>query len=143
MWAGSACGWDHSRVPLLDLIDETYIVCDPRSAAEAVHQPERWARWWPDLSLAVFMDRGPLGIRWSATGDPTGSVEVWLEPVGDGVLLHHYLRLDPVGVDPADPRVVRRCVRERGRRARDWKRHAWALKDELEGARAPGVGRPT
>lgn len=126
---------------LVDLIDETYIVCDPESAARAVHDPERWRRWWPDLRLTVFMDRGEQGIRWSAVGDPAGSVEIWLEPVGDGVLLHHYLRLDPAGADPADPRDVRRCVRDRARRARSWKVHAWALKDELEGARAPGVGR--
>ena len=129
-------------MPLVDLIDETFLVCTPASAAAAVHEPERWAAWWPDLDLVVFMDRGELGLRWSAVGDPVGSVEIWLEPVGDGVLLHHYLRLDPVGAMVTDRRAVRRGVRERARRATEWKRHVWALKDELEGERRPGDSRP-
>ena len=123
---------------LVDLIDETFIVCDPERIAAVVHEPGRWARWWPDLTLAVFMDRGLSGIRWSVTGDPAGSVEIWLEPVGDGVLVHHYVRLDPVGVDPLARRVQRQGVRERAHRARRWKKQVWALKDELEGDRAPG-----
>ena len=45
------------------------------------------------------MDRGLDGIRWSVTGRWAGSLEIWLEEVGDGVLVHHYARLDPV--DPA------------------------------------------
>jgi len=128
-------------MPMVDLIDETFLVCMPSSAATAVHEPKRWAAWWPDLALVVFMDRGELGLRWSAVGDPVGSVEIWLEPLGDGVLLLHYLRLDPLGATPADPRAVRRGVRERARRATEWKRHVWALKDELEGARRPGDSR--
>ncbi len=41
------------------------------------------------------MDRGLDGIRWSVTGAWVGSLEVWLEAVGDGVVVHHYARLDP------------------------------------------------
>ena len=125
-------------MPLVDLIDETFIVCRPEDIAAIVHDPVRWSRWWPDLTLQVFMDRGDKGMRWSAVGDPTGSVEIWLEPMGDGVLVHHYVRLDPVGADPTDPRTIRRCVRERARRAKAWKGQVWALKDDLEGARRPG-----
>lgn len=128
-------------MPLVDLIDETFIVCTPTAIAEVVHDPRRWRSWWPDLELTVFMDRAEKGIRWSATGDPGGSVEIWLEPVGDGVLLHHYLRLDRRGADPTDRRVVRRGAAERAKRATQWKKHVWALKDELEGNRKPGTPR--
>lgn len=134
-------------MPALDLVDETYVVVDRARIAAVVADPRRWREWWPDLSLTVFMDRGLDGIRWSATGAWVGSVEIWLEPVGDGVLLHHYLRLDrpgPEGVPlpaAADPRGRRRDARARARRARDWKRSAWALKDELEAGRAPGTPR--
>jgi len=128
-------------VTLVDLIDETFIVCTPEQIAVVVHEPQRWAGWWPDLTLSVFMDRGLSGIRWSATGDPAGSVEIWLEPIGDGVLVHHYLRLDPVGIDPSERRAQRRGVRERAERACRWKKQVWALKDELEGDRTPGCAR--
>jgi hypothetical protein len=54
-------------------------------------------------------------------------MEIWLEPVGDGVVIHWFLRADP----PA-PLPARRAGRERDRRVRDWKRHAFALKDRAE-----------
>ncbi len=133
-------------VPALDLIDETFVSAGPELVAHAVHDPARWARWWPDLRLEVFMDRGAKGIRWSATGPYVGSLELWLEPVGDGVLVHHYVRLDPTvpgsatepRPGPADSAGWRRAARMRARYAGRWKRHAWTLKDELEGARRPG-----
>jgi hypothetical protein len=135
-------------VPALDLVDETFLVVDRARLAAVVADPERWRAWWPDLRLQVFMDRGLDGVRWSATGAWVGSVEIWLEQVGDGVLLHHYLRLDRPGPDgvplpPAtDLRGRRRDARARAARARAWKRTAWALKDELEAGRAPGTPRP-
>ena len=116
-------------MPAVDLVDETFVVADRAELAAVVADPERWRAWWPDLTLTVFMDRGLDGIRWSAAGAWVGSLEIWLETVGDGVLVHHYARLDPV--DPAtggprplptDPRGWRRAARERARRARRWKR---------------------
>jgi hypothetical protein len=62
-------------------------------------------------------------------------MEVWLEPFGDGVILHYYLRADPAG---APYRSVHRAVAEVRRRQRAIKRIFWALKDELEGGRRPG-----
>jgi hypothetical protein len=118
-------------VPTVDLIDETYVVAAPEAVAEAVHDRERWARWWPGLALTVFMDRGEKGIRWSVTGALVGSAELWLEPFGDGVVVHYYLRVDPA-------RAVRSPDRVRKRQALDWKRHVNRLKDELEGGRPPG-----
>ena len=140
-------------MPTVDLVDETFVVADRGVLAAVVADPARWEQWWPDLTVSVFMDRGLEGIRWSASGSWAGSVEIWLEQRGDGVVLHHYQRLDPVDARSGTPHAVptdlagwRRAARERDRRARAWKRHVWALKDELEAGRAPGEprsGRPT
>ena len=135
-------------MPAVDLVDETFVVADRAVLAAEVADPASWARWWPELELAVFMDRGLDGIRWSVSGRWCGSLEIWLEPVGDGVLVHHYARLDPV--DPAtggprplptDARGWRRAARERARRARRWKQSVWELKDRLEQGRPPGEPR--
>jgi hypothetical protein len=123
-------------VPGLDLVNETFVVAAPAVVAAAVRDPDRWARWWPDLRLSVFQDRGDAGVRWNVRGALTGSMEVWLEPYGDGVLVHHYVRCDR-----ADGRPV--GARERRRRQIHAKAIFWALKDELEGDRRPGEPRPT
>jgi hypothetical protein len=123
-------------VAALDLVDETFVVASPAAVAAAVRDPDRWARWWPDLRLGVFQDRGEAGVRWNVRGALTGSMEVWLEPHGDGVLLHHYVRCDR-----SDGRPVR--PRERQRRQARAKAIFWALKDELEGDRRPGEPRAT
>jgi hypothetical protein len=60
-----------------------------------------------------------------------GTVEIWLEPHRDGVLLHHFLRLDPVGGRLSDRRAAA-CTR---RLAWHAKRVFWQLKDELEADR--------
>jgi len=125
-------------VPLLELVDETYVSADLAAVAVVVHDPGRWAEWWPALTLTPFMDRGDLGIRWSVVGAGwTGSIELWLEQVADGVLVHHYQRLDPV--DGSRRWSDRDVAGERDRRAREWKRQAFALKDTLEGVRRPGT----
>ena len=123
-------------MPGLDLVDETFVVAAPAVVAAAVRDPDRWARWWPDLRLSVFQDRGDAGVRWNVRGALTGSMEVWLEPYGDGVLVHHYVRCDR-----ADGRPV--GARERRHRQRQAKAIFWALKDELEGDRRPGEPRAT
>jgi hypothetical protein len=122
-------------VPQLDMIDETFVVAEPAALAAALHDPERCRRWWPELVLSVFADRGVQGVRWNVTGALAGSMEVWLEPFGDGVILHYYLRADPAG---APFRSVHRAAAEARRRQRATKRIFWALKDELEGGRRPG-----
>lgn len=135
-------------MPAVDLVDETFLVVDRRALADVVADPARWAAWWPDLALTVFMDRGLDGIRWSVSGAWAGSLEIWLEAVSDGVVLHHYARLDPVDPatgrprpEPGDLAGWRRAARERARRATAWKRTVWALKDELEAGRSPGTPR--
>ena len=70
-------------------------------------------------------------MRWNVRGALTGSMEVWLEPYGDGVILHHYVRCDPA--------TTKGLARQRRRRQKHAKRLFWAVKDELEGARPAGA----
>ena len=117
-------------MPVVDIADETYVARPPAALAAEVADPSSWARWWPDLDVRLTRDRGVKGAQWSVRGALAGSMEIWLEPVGDdGVVLHWFLRADPPGTLSR-----RRAARERERRVRDWKRHAFALKDRAEGA---------
>ncbi len=129
----------------VDLVDETFVVATPQVLAAIVADPQYWAKWWPDLQMKVFMDRGLLGQRWSITGGLVGSMEIWVEPFADGCILHHYLRGEPTTDGrtpvpwPDTPRGWRKAARERAGRAKAWKRSVWALKAELESGRAAGA----
>ena len=118
-----------SVAPAIDIADETYVGCRPDLIAPVVADPAAWAGWWPDLRLSVTRDRGVKGQQWAVQGALTGSMEIWLEPVGPGTVLHWFLRADPP--EMARPR---RLDRERQRRVKAWKVHAFALKDRLEWA---------
>lgn len=131
-------------MPLVDLIDETFVVADADKLAATLADERLWREWWPDLRLTVFMDRGREGIRWTVAGALVGSSEVWLEPHGDGVIVHYYLRCDPApsrGWPTRPKRAARAARRLRHRHAVDWKRRVNALKDELESGRPPGEPR--
>ncbi len=146
-------------MPSVDLVDETFIAAAPARIASVVADRRRWEQWWPDLRLTVFMDRGHKGIRWSVAGRFVGSAEIWIEPAFDGAIVHYYLRLDPtptvvdVTTDRTSPSAVsarstskvsnHQAARIRGRRAKSWKRIVWALKDELESGREPGMPATT
>jgi hypothetical protein len=121
-----------SLVPAIDIADETYVGCPPALLATVVSAPATWAEWWPDLRLSVSRDRGVKGQQWAVRGALTGSMEIWLEPVGPGTVLHWFLRADPP--ETARPRRARGLDRERQRRVKAWKAHAFALKDRLEWA---------
>jgi hypothetical protein len=132
----------------VDIADDTFVVAAPDVVAAEVHRPAAWSRWWPALTPVVTRDRGVKGVQWAVTGALAGSMEIWLEPWGDGVLLHWYLRA--AVVRPAGGGAGRAGVRRRGRvrRAseadrwvRAWKRAAFALKDRLEAGREPGSRR--
>lgn len=119
----------------VDLVDETFIRAPLRQVADAVHETDRWLVWWPDLVLSVFQDRDVKGIRWSITGALVGSMELWLEPWGSGVIVHHYLRADPSDrATPTDSVAVtqREAATLRHQRQTAAKGIFWALKDELE-----------
>ncbi|GAA3530276.1 hypothetical protein GCM10022222_11510 [Amycolatopsis ultiminotia] len=124
----------------LDLVDETFIAVPPGTLAAAFADPSSWRRYWPDLVLEVYTDRGDKGLRWTVTGALIGTMEVWLEPVLDGTVLHYFLRATPAGPGGAArelrPRELRR---EFDRRARAAKDVALGLKEILEDGREPGV----
>jgi hypothetical protein len=126
-------------VPQVDVIDEHFLVAAPGVVGALLRDPDRCRVWWPDLRLQVFADRGDEGVRWNVRGALVGSMEVWLEAFGDGVIAHYYLRADPAGRPYDDPR---RALAEVHRRQRAAKRVFWRLKDELELGRPPGEPRP-
>jgi hypothetical protein len=117
----------------VDIVDETFLVVPPKIVASAFADPRIWRRYWPDLTLSVYADRGDEGLRWTVRGALTGTMEVWLEPVLDGTVLHYFLRAETLG-----PSTPRRTDRERRRRQLAAKRIALELKTVLEDGRAPG-----
>ena len=140
-----ARGWGATiaSVAGIDLIDETFIAASPARVAAVVAEQRRWHRWFPDMDLVVFMDRGLAGIRWSVSGSFVGSTEIWLEPFADGVIVHYYLRVDPTAgrsrTEPAhfadNPRGRRAADKARVAAAKRAKAVFWDLKDELEADR--------
>jgi hypothetical protein len=135
-------------MPLVDLIDETYVVAEPVVVAERLRDPALWKRHWPGLDLVVFMDRGGNGTRWTITGDLVGTCEVWLEAHADGAIVHYFLRADPTRrgsrTEPVtgSPRRMQRLAATVARaHAHRWKSMLNTLKDELEGGRAVGEPR--
>jgi hypothetical protein len=133
-------------VPQIDVIDSTWIPSLPAEVACDVTDPRNWARWWPELRLEVHEDRGEKGVRWlvpagsaGRTAGLTGSAEVWLQPMFDGVVAHFFLRLDPVAGTLLGRRRsarVERFYRERTKRA------FWALADRADPDRLRRAARP-
>ncbi|WP_206443302.1 polyketide cyclase / dehydrase and lipid transport [Candidatus Protofrankia californiensis] len=125
----------------IDLIDEVFLAADPAVVSAAVHEPALWRALWPDLDLSVFQDRDTAGLRFTVTGALVGTSEIWLEPWGDGVVVHVFLRADatrrgqPAQVHQLRPRVAARWAK---RRSLHTKRQLNALKDVLEAGREPG-----
>jgi hypothetical protein len=118
----------------VDVVDETFLAVPPPVIAAAFADPRAWRRFWPDLTLEVYADRGAEGLRWTVRGALTGTMEVWLEPMLDGTLLHYFLRADlPAAVRPRD------VQREIGRRQLAAKTIALDLKTILEDGRRPGI----
>lgn len=141
-------GQDRPReAPAVDVADESFVVAPRVVLASRFADPRIAREWWPDLRLSVVRDRGVKGLRWSVGGALTGSAEIWLEPWGDGTIVHWFLRADLP--DPPDRNAARAAARaERTTRAYvvDYKRRLNQLKDELErdrpvGAPRPGAGR--
>jgi hypothetical protein len=123
----------HGRI---ELVDDTFIAAIPTLVHNAFVRRCAANEWWPTWSVTVFMDRGQLGSRWSVTGavdglPAVGSAEIWLEPVLDGIVLHHFLRLDVSA-------STRRCARAQRRYTLGWKQQVAAFKDHLEADRVPG-----
>ena len=120
-------------VPTVDVIDETFLAVPASSVAAAFDDPRAWRRFWPDLDLAVYADRGAEGLRWTVRGALVGTMEVWLEPMLDGTVLHYFLRAD------LPPGATGKPLKEAQKRQRAAKAVALDLKLVLEDGRRPGV----
>lgn len=128
-------------VSTIQVADQTFIAAPAGRISTALGKQSRWRRWWPDLDLTVREDRAEKGIRWTVGGALTGTMEVWLEPVLDGVILHYFLHAEPSASASGRVAEGNRDVAVSIRRRRvAGKVMSFELKKELERGRA--VGEP-
>ena len=124
----------------IQVADQTFVAADPVEVGRAVSDPASWQRWWPDLRLQVVEPRGEKGIRWTVTGPLTGTMEIWLEPMLDGVLLNYFLHAEPAGA--AAWQLARmKLAKINHRRRVAGKRMAFDVKASLERSRPVGMSR--
>ena len=114
----------------IQVADQTFVAAPGERVAQAFASPERWRRWWPDLNLTVTEDRGAKGIRWAVRGGVVGTMELWLEPALDGVIVHYFLHAEPTG--DVEAAVTQHSRRVAGRAM------TFELKGELEAGRSAG-----
>jgi len=127
-------------VPVVDLMDDSFIPAPPVRVAAYFADPAVWRSWWPDLELMVCEDRAAEGIRWKVSGPLTGRAEVWIEECGrKGSIVHFILRADPPR--PYRWRSVARSRRLTHRYRAAWKVRIHALGDRFE-AEAPESAQP-
>lgn len=124
----------------IQIADETFVAADPVEVGRAVGDPASWRRWWPDLLLTVVEDREDKGHRWTVAGALTGTMEIWLEPVLDGVVLHYFLHAEPSGV-AAWQLAKMNLAKMNHRRRVAGKNMAFEVKRTLEVSRPVGVSR--
>jgi hypothetical protein len=122
----------------IQVADQTFVAADAAEVGRAVADPASWRRWWPDLHLAVVENRGALGIRWTVTGALTGTMEVWLEPVLDGVVLNYFLHAEPAGAAAWQLAGMNLAAVNHRRRVAG-KKMAFEVKTRLEQSRPVGV----
>ena len=124
----------------IQIADETFVAADPTEVGRAIGDPTSWRRWWPDLLLTVVEDRADKGHRWTVAGALTGTMEIWLEPVLDGVVLHYFLHAEPSGV-AAWQLAKMNLAKMNHRRRVAGKNMAFEVKRTLEATRPVGVSR--
>lgn len=122
----------------MQIADETFIAAPPARVGAVIADSASWRRWWPDLWLQVVEHRGDKGIRWVVSGSLTGTMEIWLEPSLDGVLLHYFLHAEPSGVS-AWQLARMSLARMTHRRRVAGKKMAFEVKEALERSRPVGV----
>jgi hypothetical protein len=124
----------------IQIADETFVCADPLDVGKAIADRANWRQWWPDLRLTVVEDRGPMGHRWTVTGALTGTMEIWLEAVMDGVVLHYFVHAEPSGA--AAWELARMNLAKMNHRRRvAGKKMAFEVKRKLEERRPVGVSR--
>jgi hypothetical protein len=122
----------------IQVADQTFVAADPADVGRAISDPSSWRRWWPDLILDVVENRGERGIRWTVAGPMTGTMEIWLEPMLDGALLHYFLHAEPAGAAAWQLARMNLAKMNHGRRVAG-KNMAFELKERLERSRPVGV----
>ncbi|SUE14442.1 Uncharacterised protein [Rhodococcus gordoniae] len=126
-----------SCVSSIQVADQTFVAAPPERIAEEVAAPDRWRAWWPDLTLTVREDRAEKGIRWTVSGPLDGTMEVWLEPVLDGAVIHYFLHCEPAGVPPERVAGLDLAAMNRTRRVQG-KVMTFEVKQRLEAGRPAG-----
>src|ERR1700754_1342642 len=124
----------------IQIADETFVAADPAEVGRAIADSARWQRRWADLRLTGVEDRAKAGHRWTVTGALTGTMEIWLEPVLDGVVLHYFLLAEPSGT-AAWQLAKMNLAKMNHRRRVAGKNMAFELKRTLEATRPVGVSR--
>lgn len=119
------------------MADQTFIAAPPERIAAAVAAPDRQRAWWPDLVLTVREDRAEKGIRWAVSGPLEGTMEVWIEAVLDGAVVHYFLHCEPTGVAPERVAALNPAEMTRARRVQG-KKMAFEVKRRLEAGRPAG-----
>lgn len=122
----------------IQVADETFIAASGAQVGALVADRSSWRRWWPDLQLQLVEDRAEKGVRWTVGGPLTGTMEIWLEPMLDGVLLHYFLHAEPSGVTGRQLAKLNLAKLNHRRRVAG-KRMAFEVKARLEQARPVGV----
>ncbi|MEU0545191.1 polyketide cyclase / dehydrase and lipid transport [Nocardia sp. NPDC005978] len=120
----------------IQVADQTFVAAPGTAVGELLADKARWRRWWPDLQLQVREDRADKGIRWTIAGGATGTMEVWLEPMLDGVILHYFMHAEPKGVESMSAREL--MAANRARRVAG-KKMSFEVKARLEAGRKAGV----
>lgn len=116
----------------IQVADQTFVAAPGADVAAAITRPADWRRWWPDLELEVVEDRADKGVRWRIGGALHGTMEVWLEPSLDGVILHYFVHAEP-STPTRDLMAANRARRVAG------KRMSFEVKAEVEAGRPAGV----
>ncbi|QDQ99305.1 polyketide cyclase / dehydrase and lipid transport [Tomitella fengzijianii] len=125
---------DAQSVTGIQVADQGFIAAPAHDAAVSVRNARSWRRWWPDLQLQVREDRGDKGVRWTVAGPLEGTMEVWLEPALDGVVLHYFLHAE--AMRPSAP--AGGLAAENRRRRVAGRRMMFEIKSILEAGRAAG-----
>ena len=133
---GAVC--DPVAVNSIQIADQTFVAAAPERIGAAVGEPSNWRRWWPDLCLQVVEERGEKGIRWTVAGPLTGTMEIWLEPMLDGAVLHYFLHAEPAGIS-AGRLAGTDLAKLNHRRRVAGKKMAFEVKTTLEQNRPVGV----
>lgn len=119
------------------MADQSFVAAAPERIAEEIGARDRWRAWWPDIVLTVREDRAEKGIRWAVAGPLDGTMEVWIEPVLDGAVIHYFMHCEPTGVARQRVAALDLAAMNRERRVQG-KRMTFEIKQRLEAGRAAG-----